>query len=92
MFAFAAASALAAVTVAATGIIGFVGLVAPNRVRMAWGGGHRALLPLAMLWGAVFLGGADLLTRLPRLSEVPIGAVAALIGVPYFLHLLRRWR
>ena len=91
-FAFAAASALAAVTVAATGIIGFVGLVAPNLVRVAWGGRHRTLLPLAMLWGAVFLAGADLLTRLPRLSEVPIGAVAALIGVPYFLYLLRRWR
>ena len=92
LFAFAAASALAAVTVAATGIIGFVGLVAPNLVRLAWGGRHRALLPLAMLWGSVFLAGADLLTRLPRLSEVPIGAVAALIGVPYFLYLLRRWR
>ena len=92
IFAFAAASALAAASVAATGIIGFVGLVAPNLVRLAWGGRHRPLFPLAMLWGAVFLVGADLLTRLPRLSEVPIGAVAALIGVPYFLYVLRTWR
>jgi iron complex transport system permease protein len=92
LFAFAAASALAAATVAAAGIIGFVGLVAPNLVRLAWGGRHRTLLPLAMLWGAVFLGGADLLTRLPRLADVPVGAVAALIGVPYFLYVLRSWR
>jgi iron complex transport system permease protein len=92
LFTFAAASALAAAAVAAAGIIGFVGLVAPNLVRLAWGGRHRTLLPLAMLWGAVFLGGADLLTRLPRLAEVPVGAVAALIGVPYFLYVLRRWR
>jgi len=92
LFSFAAASALAAATVAATGIIGFVGLVAPNFVRLAWGGRHRSLFPLAMLWGAVFLGGADLLTRLPRLPEVPVGAVAALIGVPYFLYLMRTWR
>jgi iron complex transport system permease protein len=92
LFAFAAASALAAVTVAATGIIGFVGLVAPNVVRLAWGGRHRALFPLAMLWGALFLTGADLLTRIPRLAEVPVGAVAALVGVPYFLYVMRTWR
>jgi iron complex transport system permease protein len=90
--AYAAASALAALTVAFVGIIGFVGLVAPNLVRLVWGGSHRTLLPLAVLWGAVFLTAADLVTRLPRMQEMPVGAVAALFGVPFFLYLLRSWR
>ena len=92
LFAYAAASAMAALTVAFAGIIGFVGLVVPNLVRQFWGGGHRTLLPLAVVWGAVFLTGADLATRLPGMTEVPIGAMAALFGVPFFFWLMRGWR
>jgi iron complex transport system permease protein len=92
LFSYAAASAMAALTVAFAGIIGFIGLVAPNLVRLIWGGGHRTLLPTAMLWGAVFLSGADLLTRVPGLTDVPIGAVAALFGVPFFFYMMRGGR
>ena len=77
--------------VAAAGIVGFVGLVAPHAVRLAVGPGHRRLVPLAFGVGAVFLVLADTAARvvLPG-QELPVGVVTALAGVPLFLTLLRR--
>jgi len=89
---YLAASLLTAVAVAVSGVIGFVGLVVPHLVRITWGHRHRALLPAAFLGGGALLAFADTLARTvvaPR--ELPVGVVTALIGVPVFALLLRRW-
>jgi iron complex transport system permease protein len=89
--AYAAASLLAAVAVATSGIIGFVGLVVPHVVRMLWGSDHRLLLPASVLLGAAVLTLADALARtLVAPSELPVGVVTAFVGVPFFIMLLRR--
>jgi len=88
---FAAAGALTAGAVALAGMVGFVGLVAPHAVRLLWGPSHRRLLPASALLGAAFLVGADALARsVLAPAEVPVGVVTALVGAPFFLHLLRR--
>lgn len=79
--------------VAVSGSIGFVGLVVPHAVRLLVGSGHRALLPLSLLAGAIFLVWADTLARVvfdPR--ELPVGIVTALVGGPLFALLLLRTR
>lgn len=83
-----AASVATAAAVAYVGIIGFVGLVVPHVVRMAWGAGHRVLLPVSALAGGTLLVLADLLARTTPLSQV--GVVTTLLGGPFFLWLLRR--
>ena len=88
---FLLASLLAAATVTAAGLIGFVGLVVPHIARGAGMRGHRALLPASALAGATLVIAADLLARTLRAPiELPLGAVTALIGVPFFLTRLRR--
>ena len=90
---YVAASLLTAAAVAVSGVIGFVGLVVPHIARLTWGHRHRALLPAAFLGGGALLAFADTLARTvvaPR--ELPVGVVTALIGVPVFAFLLRRWR
>ena len=75
--------------VAATGGIGFVGLVVPHLVRMLTGADHRQLLPASMLAGAIALVAADCLARMVvQPAELPIGIVTSLIGGPFFLWLL----
>jgi iron complex transport system permease protein len=89
---YLAASLLTAVAVAVSGVIGFVGLVVPHIARLAWGHHHRSLLPAAFIGGGALLAIADTLARTvvaPR--ELPVGVVTALIGVPVFTLLLRRW-
>lgn len=79
--------------VAVSGSIGFVGLVLPHAVRLVIGPGHRALLPLSALAGAIFLVWADTGARTlfdPR--ELPVGILTALIGGPVFAWLLLRSR
>jgi iron complex transport system permease protein len=89
--AYATASLLAAAAVAASGIIGFVGLVTPHVARMLWGSDNRSLLPAAALLGAAFLVLADTLARVAVApTELPIGVVTAFVGVPFFVWLLRR--
>lgn len=82
----------AAVSVA--GMIGFVGLVVPHMLRLLVGPGHRALLPLAALGGALAVSLADLGARLVALpAEVPVGIVMAFVGAPAFLWVLvNGWR
>jgi iron complex transport system permease protein len=88
---FLIASLVAAATVAAAGLVGFVGLVVPHIVRAAGLRRHRALLVGSALAGATLVVGADLLGRILRPpAELPLGAVTALIGVPFFLAKLRR--
>jgi iron complex transport system permease protein len=88
-----AGALLTGALVAVSGSIGFVGLVLPHAVRLLIGPGHRALLPLSALTGAVFLVWADTLARTvfePR--ELPVGIVTAIIGAPVFAVLLARRR
>lgn len=88
---FLVASFVAAATVAAAGLVGFVGLVVPHLVRAAGIRRHRALLPGAALAGAALVVAADLLARTVRApAELPLGAVTAVVGVPFFLLQLRR--
>ncbi|HEX7434468.1 MAG TPA: iron ABC transporter permease [Anaerolineaceae bacterium] len=86
-----AASLTTAAAVAFAGIIGFVGLVIPHVVRMAWGGDYRRLIPLSILCGASLLLLADLLARVViSPEELPVGVITALVGAPFFLWVLRR--
>ena len=89
--AYIVASLLTAAGVAATGIIGFVGLIVPHGLRIVVGSDYRILLPLSFLAGAVFLTSADVIARtILSPIEIPIGVVTAFVGVPLFLILLRR--
>lgn len=79
--------------VAVSGIIGFVGLVVPHLLRLALGPDHGFLLPGSALLGGALLLLADLLARtLVTPAELPIGILTALLGGPFFLALLLRWR
>ena len=84
-----AATLITAASVAISGLIGFVGLVIPHLVRLVVGPNARALLPLSLIFGAVFMCFADLVARIP--GELPVGVVTALVGAPFFLYLLRRY-
>jgi iron complex transport system permease protein len=84
------ASLATAASVAVSGLIGFVGLVAPHVVRLLVGPNARYVIPLAALLGASLMAGADLVARL--FGEIPVGVVTAVVGAPFFLVLLRRAR
>jgi len=90
---FAAGSIVTGAAVAVSGIIGFVGLLVPHLIRMIWRSDYRLILPLSAMGGAILLVLADLASRMLTVSsELPIGAFTALLGVPFFLMLLRRDR
>ncbi|CUH94884.1 putative membrane protein [Propionispora sp. 2/2-37] len=77
------------IIVSACGIFGFVGLVIPHVVRGVVGADHRRLMPGTILVGAIFLIWADVLARTVLTSgDLPIGIITALIGAPFFMHLL----
>lgn len=85
------ASLATAAAVAFSGLIGFVGLIAPHAVRLVCGPDHRSLIPMAAIVGAGFLIVADLVARtVVSPSELPVGIVTAFCGAPFFLYLLRR--
>ena len=88
---FLLASFLAAATVAAAGLVGFVGLVVPNIARALGARRHRPMLIVSAVYGAALLVFADLVARTARApQELPLGAITALIGVPFFLARLRK--
>jgi iron complex transport system permease protein len=88
---FIIGSIIIASVVSFTGLIGFVGLVVPHIARLLVGPDHRVMLPTSALLGAIFLPLCDTLARtIVAPSEIPIGAITALIGAPVFIHLLRR--
>ncbi len=90
-FMFVMVSALAAVCVAFTGVIGFVGLIVPHLVRMLIGGDHRILLPTSMILGANVLLLADIVCKtVMEPAELPIGAIISIIGAPFFGYLMIR--
>ena len=78
-------------SVALVGTIAFVGLVVPHIVRMLTGPDHRTLLPASALAGATLLVVADTLSRIVLApTELPVGIITAIIGVPFFISLLRQ--
>ncbi|MFJ9547524.1 iron ABC transporter permease [Streptomyces erythrochromogenes] len=84
---------LSATAVAAAGTIGFVGLVAPHAARALVGRRHVRVVPVAVLLGAVLVCTADLVGRtVIAPTQIGAGLMTALIGTPYFLHLLVRSR
>ena len=90
---FTASSIVTGAAVAVSGIIGFVGLLIPHVIRLIWRRDYRTLLPLSAIGGAILLVLADLASRISLAStELPIGAFTAILGVPFFLSLLRRGR
>lgn len=88
---FVVASLLVGSSVAASGSVGYVGLVVPHLVRLSLGSDNRITIPAAALGGALFVIVADTVARTviaPR--ELPVGAITALIGAPLFIYLLKR--
>lgn len=88
---FTTASALVGTAVAASGSVGYVGLVVPHIVRMTIGSDNRRVIPATALAGAIFVVLADTVARTviaPR--ELPVGAITALIGAPLFIYLLKK--
>jgi len=84
---------MAAATVAAAGLVGFVGLIVPHLVRLGGVSRFRHMLPAAAIVGAILVVASDVVARiaLPP-AELPLGAVTAVLGVPFFLVQLRRAR
>lgn len=77
--------------VSISGSIGFVGLIIPHIVRKIMGSDHKKLIPVATLTGALFLVWADIVSRIivaPK--ELPIGVLTSLIGVPFFLFIIKK--
>ena len=88
---FLVASLLVGSSVAASGSVGYVGLVVPHLARLSLGSDNRISIPAAAIGGALFVIVADTVARTiiaPR--ELPVGAITALIGAPLFIYLLKR--
>lgn len=84
---------MCAVSVAVAGTIGFVGLIVPHFVRSIVGTDYRKIMPVSMLAGAVLLIWADIAARLVNLPyETPVGLFTSMIGVPFFLYMVRKER
>lgn len=79
--------------VAVSGIIGFVGLVIPHIIRILLNSDYRVVIPFSAVGGAIFMISADTIARgiLPP-TEIPVGAVTSLIGAPYFIYLLMKYK
>ena len=88
---YVSASLLTGLAVSVSGAIGYVGLLVPHAVRFLFGSDYRLLLPTAALGGAIAVVVADTLARtVVAPTELPVGAMTALVGAPFFIYLLRR--
>lgn len=86
-------SLLAAAAVSVSGIIGFVGLMIPHLLRMIIGPDNKKLMPLCFFGGGAYLLIADTIAKIIVPStEIPVGIITAIFGVPFFIYLLRRGR
>ena len=87
------ASFLTGVSVCFTGVIGFVDLTIPHIVRKIYGSSHRIVIPLSLILGGAFMTICDLLARtLMAPQEIPIGAITAFVGAPFFLWVYYKGR
>ncbi|MGD0337241.1 MAG: iron ABC transporter permease [Bacteroidota bacterium] len=85
------ASMMIGIVVSVSGVIGFVGLVIPHICRILFGPDHRIVFPTSFLTGAIFLLLADLIARtILAPAEIPVGAITAVLGAPFFIWLLRK--
>jgi iron complex transport system permease protein len=88
---YVSASLLTALAVSAGGAIGYVGLLVPHAVRLLFGSDYRLLIPASALGGAIAIVVADTLARtVAAPTELPVGAMTAMAGAPFFIYLLRR--
>jgi len=79
--------------VAFAGVIGFIDLIAPHVVRRLFGSNHRLVIPMSALFGGGFMVIADLISRtIVSPAEMPVGAVTALVGAPFFAWVYFRRR
>lgn len=82
-------SMIVAACVSVSGIIGFVGLIIPHAVRILLGPDNKILIPFSLVFGAAFMVISDTLARtIASPAEIPVGAITALFGAPYFIYLL----
>ena len=87
--AIAAATLISSLTVVTAGVIGWVGLVIPHIARMLVGPDNRILIPVSALIGGTYLLGVDTLSRTLFDSEIPIGILTSLVGIPAFVIILK---
>jgi len=88
---YVAASLLTGIAVSVSGAIGYIGLLVPHAMRWLFGSDHRMLIPTAAFGGAIAVVIADTLARtVVAPTELPVGAISALAGAPFFIYLLRR--
>ncbi|HTR47409.1 MAG TPA: iron ABC transporter permease [Verrucomicrobiae bacterium] len=88
---YVAASLLTGLAVSVSGAIGYVGLLVPHLMRMFFGSDYRVLIPASALGGAILIVLADMLARtVVAPTELPVGAMTALVGAPVFIYLMRR--
>ena len=84
----AVSALLTGTAVSLAGVIGFVDLIAPHVVRRIFGSNHRVVVPMSALFGGAFMVLADLVSRtILSPQELPVGAVTALIGAPFFAYI-----
>lgn len=85
---FIATSILAGSAVALSGVIGFVDLIIPHTVRKVFGSNHKDVIPMSIVFGGSMMVITDLISRtIVSPSELPVGAITALIGAPFFAYL-----
>lgn len=92
MLVIAATTLITASAVAISGVIGWVGLMAPHMARLLVGPRFDRLLPASLLLGAAFMVAVDTLARTAARIEIPLGVLTAVIGGPIFVWLLARYR
>ena len=82
------ATLLTSISVAISGVIGWIGLVIPHFCRMIFGYDYRRLIPTNILFGATFLIVVDNVARMATTAEIPIGILTSFIGAPIFVYLI----
>ncbi|APF17820.1 ABC-type transporter, integral membrane subunit [Caldithrix abyssi DSM 13497] len=90
---FIVSSFLVGACVSMAGPIGFVGLIVPHIMRLLVGADHRVLLPHALVGGGLFLVWCDTIARsIIAPAELPVGVVTSLLGAPFFIYLLIKYK
>jgi iron complex transport system permease protein len=84
------ATLVTASSVAIAGVIGYVGLVVPHLARAIVGPNYKVLLPASMVIGSAFLLVVDILSRMIYATEIPIGVLTSVLGVPFFVFIYRK--